>query len=369
MDNNKKIIEKLTKYLLKCNFEYYNLNNSLITDLEYDSKLRELKILEEKYPNYKLKNTPTQNVGGFVNDNFVSKKHKYRLYSLQDIFSFSELEKFFKDTKKIIEHPVYSVELKIDGIAMVLNYKNGILDTAVTRGDAYIGEDVTENIKTIKSIPQYIKYEDDLEIRGEVYMPRESFEKYNDIIFNKKESLPKRVTNILKEYKIQENCVLKLYEENVIEDYIKIIKNNIKNFNDKEIRAYLKKEVSEISKINKEKMLSNPRNSASGSVRNLDTNITKNRNLSFIPYGTNIDGYNDINNNNSHLETVDYFVKELQFKKPITLKTNNEEEIRNFILSIENQRKDLPYDIDGIVVKVDDISFHEQIGYTAKFPK
>lgn len=370
-NNIKKQIETLTKEILKYNFEYYNLNSSSISDAEFDIKLSQLKKLEQEYPMFAYESSPTNTVGGFVSSEFKSIKHDERLYSLRDIFSFEELYKFDNDMKEYIEKPVYSVELKIDGIAMVLTYENGFLISAATRGDGSIGEDVTMNIRTIKSIPQVIDINDRIQVRGEVFMPRKSFNTYNDNIIESKQDALKSLNGLVNRLKTL-GLLLSIDENEFEQEKIDIWLGEIDLFfkENKDLWEELNL-FKTLKPILKAKVLSNPRNSASGSVRNLDTSVTKKRNLDFIPYGTNLNTYEYFNelSNFSHSKTVDLFVDKLKFNRPSKDTSDSIENVVKFINKIEETRDDLPYDIDGVVIKVDDIRLHENIGFTSKFPK
>lgn len=372
MNNNiESKIVSLTKKLLKYNYQYYNLNQSDISDLDYDKLLNELKVLEQQYPQYKQVNTPTQNVGGFVSKEFVQAKHSSRLYSLQDVFDFDQILKFDQNIKKIIEKVKYSVELKIDGVAIVLTYKNGYLVRALTRGDGVTGEDVTSNVKTIRSIPHVIDNLNDIEIRGEIYMSHDSFITYNQDIFEKKQKALKELETLVKQLQTSGlNLHINLDEEN--EDIWNVWILEVEQFikENKQLSENLKV-VRQIKSILKEKILANPRNAASGSIRNLDASITKKRRLDFLPYGTNDNTYQLFSNvtNNSHSKTIDIFTNDFKFNKPTKRVFDTIAQVIDFIEEIGLKRSELGYDIDGIVIKVDDNSKHNQIGTTEKFPK
>ena len=217
----KKRIDELTELLLKYNYEYYNLNQSSVSDSEYDALMRELISLENLYPQYKNSNSPTSHVGGTISSDFKKIKHVPAMLSLSNVYNESEINNFTKRVQELVSNNKlsYNLECKIDGLSIALKYKNGILIQASTRGDGQIGEDITENAYNIKEIPQKINYEKDIEVRGEVYMSIASFNKLNQIKASKNEEL-----------------------------------------------------------------FANPRNAASGSLRQLDANITKERNLSCFIY-------------------------------------------------------------------------------------
>lgn len=179
MDSIKKRMEELEIIIEEANYNYHTLDNPTISDYEYDKYLHELKELEEKYPHLKSKTTPTQKVGGVVLDKFKKVTHREPMMSLSNAFNFDDLISFDERIKKEGFDVTYDVELKIDGLAITLLYENGILMEALTRGDGITGEDVTENIKTIKTVPLRLKEPLDIEIRGEVFMPFKSFDKVN----------------------------------------------------------------------------------------------------------------------------------------------------------------------------------------------
>lgn len=295
-----KILELVNKINL-WNHEYYMLDNPSVSDQEYDSNFRELKSLEEKYPEYILPNSPTQLIGSTVIDKFEKVTHKIPLMSLSDAFNYDELRAFDNRIKQAGITPKYVCELKIDGLSISLTYEKGILIRGTTRGDGTIGEDITNNVKTIKTIPYKLKKDIDIELRGEVFMNKKTLEDIN--------------------------------------------------------KARIKEGL---------EPLKNTRNAASGSVRNLDSNIAKKRNLdSFIYHIPNALDYN-IHNQYDSLK----FISELGLKVNNKYKlANNIEEAILFIENIEKIREELPYDIDGIVIKLNNIDEQEQLGFTARYPK
>lgn len=295
-----KILELVNKINL-WNHEYYMLDNPSVSDQEYDSNFIELKSLEEKYPEYILPNSPTQLIGSTVIDKFEKVTHKIPLMSLSDAFNYDELRAFDNRIKQNGITPKYVCELKIDGLSISLTYEKGILIRGTTRGDGTIGEDITNNVKTIKTIPYKLKKDIDIELRGEVFMNKKTLEDIN--------------------------------------------------------KARIKEGL---------EPLKNTRNAASGSVRNLDSNITKKRNLdSFIYHIPNALDYN-IHNQYDSLK----FISELGLKVNNKYKlANNIEEAILFIENIEKIREELPYDIDGIVIKLNNIDEQEQLGFTARYPK
>lgn len=292
-------INELVKILNEASRNYYELDNPTITDQEYDDLYQELEKLEKKYPELVRDDSPTKRVGGKVIDSFSKITHTIPMMSLGDIFSEDEVREFDQRIKKTISNPTYVCELKIDGLSVSLLYRDGKLVRGATRGDGVVGEDITHNVETIKNIPLTIDYKDELEVRGEIYMPKKSF--------------------------------IKLNEERS--------KNN-------------------------ESLFANPRNAAAGSVRQLDSSIAAKRNLStFIYHLPNSDEYE------KHSDTLD-FMKKLGFTiNPNIIVASDIEEIINYINKWTTKRDELPYEIDGIVIKVNNIADQKKLGYTARTPK
>ncbi len=299
--DQKNRIKELISIINKANDEYYLNDNPSLSDQEYDRYMQELITLEEKYPKYKQKDSPTSRVGTTVLDKFAKAIHKIPMLSLGNVFSEEEILLFDERIKKEITNPEYVCELKIDGLAISLIYEKGILLRGSTRGDGLVGEDITNNIKTIKSIPLKLNEPIDIEVRGEVYMSKETFNKLND--------------------------------EN---------KNNNKS------------------------LFQNPRNAAAGSVRNLDSRITKMRKLDcFIYHLPNPLDYKIL----SHFEALEY-MKKLGFIINSSSKlVGNIDNVLNYIKEATINRDSLPYDIDGIVIKLNNIKFQDIMGYTSKVPR
>lgn len=297
-------IYELRELLNRYNYEYYVLENPSVSDYEYDAKLRELIELEEKYPECYDADSPSQRVGGEVVETFNKIKHKRMMLSLSNAFNDEELEDFDEKIKEVLgaENEIeYICELKIDGLAMSIEYENGKISYAATRGNGVEGEEVTHNIKTIKSIP--LKVDDDrvFEVRGEVYMPKKSFYKLNE----------KR-------------------------------------------------------KENGEALFANPRNAASGSVRQMDSKIAASRGLDMFIY-TYVDCENFGFNKQSEALNA---LEEKGFKiNPERRVCKGIKNVIEYIKEYTLKRDSLPYDIDGVVIKVNDISLHDIIGYTMKTPK
>ena len=296
-----KRIDELIKILNKANYEYYVLDNPTITDQEYDSYMDELIKLETNNPNLVRSDSPTVRIGGEVISDFKKVEHSIPMMSLGDVFNEDEIIAFDERVKKIIDNPKYVCELKIDGLSVSLIYENGKLVRGATRGDGTIGEDITHNVKTIKNIPLSLPEDIDIEVRGEIYMPKSSFESLN-----------------------------------------------------------------EQRRSNGEKEFANPRNAAAGSVRQLDSNITAYRNLStFIYHLPHAEDYN-INNQIDALE----YMKSLTFTVNPNIKlVNNISELMDYVNYWQEERDNLPYEIDGIVIKVNNFSDQKKLGFTAKVPK
>ena len=301
MDFNlaKERAEELSRLLKYHNKKYYIDDAPEIEDFEYDRMIRELENLEEEYPQLLKEDSPTQTVGGAANRLFTEVVHSVKMESLQDVFNFEELKTFGE--KIDLNRTKFSVEPKIDGLSVSLEYKDGLFFRGSTRGDGIVGEDVTANLMQIKSIPKAIKFDGELEVRGEVYMPRASF--------------------------------LKLLER---------------------------------QELMGEAPAKNPRNAAAGSLRQKNPKITKERELSIFIFNIQRVTGREFS---SHIETLD-FLKSLGFNTlPFYTKCNNIEEVIAEINRIGDYRGDLEFDIDGAVVKVDNLSYREELGSTSKFPK
>ena len=302
----KKRIEELrekTEYYAK---KYYDEDNPEITDYEYDMMMLELRNLEKENPEFISKNSLTQKVGGHVKEGFQKVEHEVPLQSLQDVFNFGEIEAFDERVKKVaiengIKEVKYVVETKIDGLSSALEYKDGKLVRGATRGNGLVGEDVTENLKTIKTIPQELPEKINITVRGEVFISKKDFEKMN-----------------------------KEREEN------------------------------------EEELFANARNAAAGSLRQLDSKITKSRPLDIYIFNVQkIEGKEF----NSHYEELEY-LKKLGFNvNPVCIPCDNIEEIKSAINKIGKEREKITFGIDGAVVKVDNLKLREILGTTTKVPK
>lgn len=290
----REIIDLLNKY----NYEYYTLDKPSVSDQEYDRLMQELIKLENENPSLREEDSPTQRVGGLIIDEFKKVTHEIPMFSLGNVFNEEELIDFDNRISKVISNKEYVCELKIDGLAVSLEYKNGILYRASTRGDGVTGEDITHNVKTIKSIPLKLTKNVDITVRGEIYMSKKDFEKLNE--------------------------------------------ERLKEGND---------------------LFQNPRNAAAGSVRQLDSNIAKKRRLSAFLYHYPLTSFK------THYETLEY-MSELGFPVSPNIKlVNNIEDLIAFIENWTLNRSTLPYEIDGIVIKLNNIKDQGILGYTAKYPK
>lgn len=310
MEKNKakEEILKLRKQLEIWANKYYDEDNPEVSDYEYDMTMNKLKALEKEFPDLVTKDSLTQKVGGHVKEGFEKVEHEVPLQSLQDIFSFGELEEFkervYKAAKEnnLKEDDVkFVVETKIDGLSAALEYKDGKFIRGATRGNGLVGEDVTENLKTIKTIPKELPEPINIIVRGEVFIGKKEFEKMN-----------------------------------------------------------------EERELNEEKTFANARNAAAGSLRQLDTKITKKRPLDIYIFNVQkIEGKEF----NSHFEELNY-LKKLGFNvNPVLIPCNNIPEAIDAINKIGEEREELTFGIDGAVIKVDDLKLREKMGTTSKVPR
>ena len=297
-----KRIRELVSILNEYNRQYYVLDNPTVSDYEYDMLLRELEELEAKYPQFRDPASPAQRVGGEALKQFESYTHPVPLDSLQDVFSEEELYAFDGRVREVLDAPEYVVELKIDGLSVALEYENGIFVRGATRGDGAVGEEVTANLKTVKTIPLSIKNAPErLIVRGEVYMPYEVF--------------------------------LRLNEEREERD---------------------------------ETPFKNPRNAAAGALRQLDSKIAAERGLDIIVFNLQLASEDAPD---THSKTLDW-LSDFGFKVSPHRKTFTDiKEAYKEILNLGELRGTLPFQIDGAVVKVNNIKDREKLGRTAKFPK
>lgn len=310
MEKNKakEEILKLRKQLEIWANKYYDEDNPEVSDYEYDMTMNKLKALEKEFPDLVTKDSLTQKVGGHVKEGFEKVEHEVPLQSLQDIFSFGELEEFKERVYKAAkennikeENVKFVVETKIDGLSAALEYRDGKFVRGATRGNGLVGEDVTENLKTIKTIPKELPEPINIIVRGEVFIGKKEFEKMN-----------------------------------------------------------------EERELNEEKTFANARNAAAGSLRQLDTKITKKRPLDIYIFNVQkIEGKEF----NSHFEELNY-LKKLGFNvNPVLIPCNNIPEAIDAINKIGEEREELTFGIDGAVIKVDDLKLREKMGTTSKVPR
>ena len=322
-DGMKEKYEKLRKEIEKHNNLYYNKDNPIISDMEYDKLIRELRDLEETNPNlkveYEIKNSkvgsgseksenenvsPTEKIGGIASEKFSKVRHRVPMLSLSNTYNISEIEDFDKRVKKIIDVKKkidYVLELKLDGLSISLIYENGVLKQGITRGDGQIGEDVTENIMEIESIPKKLKEPISLEVRGEVILP-----------------------------------------------------------------------ISEFSRINQERedegedVFANPRNAAAGTIRQLDKSIVKERKLDcYLYYLVNAEEYGM----KTHKESIEY-IEKLGFKTTKIFELYNDfGKLEKAIDVWKTKREKLDYETDGLVIKVNEFEHYDELGYTTKSPR
>ncbi|MCB0479079.1 MAG: NAD-dependent DNA ligase LigA [Crocinitomicaceae bacterium] len=307
MEEIQKKIAALSEELEQHNYNYYVLSNPTISDFEFDQKLKELEALEKQYPQFADPNSPTKRVGGDITKNFQTIKHKTPMLSLSNTYSKEEIIEWEERVNKVIDtHHEYVCELKYDGVAISITYENGEIKHAITRGDGVQGEEVTANVRTIRSIPLKLKgnYPGEFEIRGEIFFPLDNF---NDLNRKKREAGE--------------------------DEYM------------------------------------NPRNTASGTLKQQDSSIVAERGLDCFLYSF----HSDENEKETHFDSV-AFAGELGFKIPLAKnnyikKCSSIDEIMEFVDYWDKQRDFLNFQIDGIVIKVNSYAQQEELGYTAKSPR
>lgn len=299
--NFKERVDELVELLNAANYRYYVLDDPQMLDFEYDRLLRELEELEDAHPEFVRGDSPTMRVGGEALSKFEKVQHPVPLMSLQDVFSVGELDDFVEKIRQSYPDTAFAVEPKVDGLSVALEYENGVFLRGATRGDGVVGEDVTENLRTIKSIP--IRLENapgHLIVRGEVFMPKKSFEQLNQR--QEEEGKP---------------------------------------------------------------LFANPRNAAAGSLRQLDPKIAAKRGLDILVFNVQLaDGVVF----STHAQSLEY-LKDLKFKVVPYALLADSAAIRNHVDAINEKRGDLTCDIDGAVIKVNDLAVREALGTTAKFPR
>ncbi|MBE0700945.1 MAG: NAD-dependent DNA ligase LigA [Acholeplasmataceae bacterium] len=293
-------INELIEIINQANHDYHTLDQPTMSDQQYDAFLKELVELEMKYPEFKQPDSPTEKIGGMILEGFEKVTHRVPMMSLSNVFNEDELRQFDSRISKNVNQFGYVTELKIDGLAVSLVYEKGFFVRGATRGDGIQGEDITQNVKTIKSLPLRLKYEIDLEVRGEIYMPHKSFKKVNE----------------------------------------QRLENN-------------------------EPLFANPRNAAAGTIRQLDSSVVSRRNLDMFVYSI-VDANQFVNSQDEALK----FLVELGFKvNPNHATCQSIDDVLNQIKTYDNLRKNLPYETDGVVIKMNDFRLYDTIGYTSKFPK
>ena len=299
--NPKERIRQLTDLLTEAGYRYYVLDDPQMPDFEYDRLLRELENLEAEYPEWAAADSPTKRVGGTALSQFEKVTHPVPLMSLQDVFSEDELKEFLEKILAAESGAAFSVEPKIDGLSVALEYVDGQFVRGATRGDGNVGEDVTENLKTIRAIPMTIENAPSrLIVRGEVFMPKKSFEKLN----------------------VRQEAEGKA-------------------------------------------LFANPRNAAAGSLRQLDPKIAARRGLDIYIFNVQLVEGAEFT---SHTQSLEY-LKKLKFKVIPQKKLSSVEAVVAEVAAINENREKLTCDIDGAVIKVDDIAQRERLGATAKFPR
>ena len=297
----KERILQLTKQLVDANYRYYVLDDPQMPDFEYDRLLRELEILEDQFPEFAQPDSPTKRVGGQALSKFEKVTHQVPLMSLQDVFSVEELNDFVIKITEKYPNTEFTVEPKIDGLSVALEYENGIFVRGATRGDGIIGEDVTENLKTIPSIPMKLENAPNkLIVRGEVYIPKKNFERLNER--QEREGKP---------------------------------------------------------------LFANPRNAAAGSLRQLDPKIAAKRGLDILIFNVQ---YAEGVAFKTHSESL-AFLEQLKFKVINRFVLQDLSAIQDQIMAINDTREMVSYDLDGAVIKVNDIELRERLGTTAKYPR
>ena len=297
----KERIQELTKLLNEAGYRYYVLDDPTMQDFEYDRLLRELEDLEKAHPDLVLPDSPTKRVGGQAVNTFAEIPHAVPLMSLQDVFSTEELDDFLSRVREAVPDALFSVEPKIDGLSVALEYVDGQFVRGATRGDGVVGEDVTENLRTIRSIPMILQNAPArLIVRGEVFMPKKTFRSLNEAL-----------------------------EENG------------------------------------EKTFANPRNAAAGSLRQKDSKITAKRKLDILVFNIQLaEGVSF----QSHRESLEY-LKQLHFKVIPYQCLSSASDIQKEVTRINLEREKYTCDIDGAVIKLDDLAARETLGATAKFPR
>ncbi|MGN4157769.1 NAD-dependent DNA ligase LigA [Staphylococcus auricularis] len=301
MNEIQKRVDELHNMLNQYSYEYYVKDNPTVPDSEYDQLLRELINIEDEHPEYRTADSPTVRVGGQAQSTFEKVQHDTPMLSLGNAFNADELRKFDQRIRDNIGEVTYMCELKIDGLAVSLKYEDGQFVQGLTRGDGTTGEDITENLRTIHAIPLKVDAPLTFEVRGEAYMPRQSF--------------------------------LKLNEEKEAKD---------------------------------EQPFANPRNAAAGSLRQQDTRLAAQRKLSVFLYSVNDFTQFEASTQSDALDELDRLGYKTNQERQIA---NNIDEVLEYIDKWTEQRESLPYDIDGIVIKVNSLEQQQELGFTQKSPR
>ena len=296
-DEIKDLRDKIAHY----NEQYYQNAVSEISDLKFDELVKRLQALEKKYPQYKISKSPTETVGSDISGNNKIIPHKARMYSLENAYSLEEVQAFYdKINKEVDGFPMFTTELKLDGFSINIYYENGKLQYATTRGDGFEGEDVTENVKTIPTVPLTIELDEPVEVRGEIFLPRSEFERINS---------------------------------------------------ERELKG--------------EKLFANPRNAAAGTIKLKDTEKVRTRKLDYRVYSVGLFENENVKTQQDLLEILDkqnFNIVECKLVESI-------EEIANQCDRWERTRNELDYEIDGLVIKVNDFQLQQRFGFTSKSPK
>ncbi|MCY0876900.1 MAG: NAD-dependent DNA ligase LigA [Firmicutes bacterium] len=294
-------IEELKRLIRECDYHYHVLDESLIPDVEYDQLYRELRNLEEAYPDLATADSPTARIGGVVAEGFTKVTHSQPMLSLGNVFSRQEIEAFVERIETAVEGSVsYVCELKIDGLAIALHYQSGELQWGATRGDGYTGEEITSNLRTIRAIPLQLRAPETIEVRGEAYLPHASFTRINHERMEAGEPL-----------------------------------------------------------------FANPRNAAAGSLRQLDPGLTAKRGLAFFAYAW-------VTPSERVATQAEALTQMAELGFPVNPKwklCHTVEEIEQYIEWAYGVREQLPYDIDGVVIKVNEFAMQSKLGFTAKSPR
>ncbi|MGC8869776.1 MAG: NAD-dependent DNA ligase LigA [Brevinematia bacterium] len=295
LEKIKERYERLKKEIEYHNYRYYVLDDPVISDEEFDRLFRELLEIEKNYPFLVTKDSPSQRVGGAVSKEFREVKHLFPMYSLANVQNYEEFLEFVNRVKKLsgMDEIEFIVEPKFDGAAVEIVYREGIIDVASTRGDGIVGEDVTNNVKTIRNIPLAIPLKEEVAVYGEVLMFKDDFVKLNE----EKEKMG-------------------------------------------------------------EPIFANPRNAAAGSLRQLDPKITAGRNLRFFAYYVKSNYDLGVKRQYDNIQLL----KSWKFSVPEVFVSKNLEEIKSYYEKVENERESLKYDIDGMVIKVNDLRLHLELG-------